>query len=173
MKNINRLKKVCSFCVSDWHFITTIIPYIDEKTKENNSIEVYVENNYTQKINTFLTRINLDMKLKQLIRNLEWNEKRINEYGKIKENLENIKNKEFIIIVKGSNSYIEKINKYIEKWAGKNTEKRITVVNFYDVMQFNENIAEILDKHERILNASGEKNIEDVFEGYNKEEEAQ
>ena len=39
-------------------------------------------------------------------------------------------------------------------------------------MQFNDNIDSVLEKHEKILNASGEKDIGDVFEGYYKEQKA-
>ena len=38
-------------------------------------------------------------------------------------------------------------------------------------MRFNQNMEEILSKHDKILNTSGEKNIEDIFEGYVKNEE--
>lgn len=36
---------------------------------------------------------------------------------------------------------------------------------------FNQNIKEILDKHELIFNTAGEHKIEEVFEGYKKQEE--
>ena len=37
---------------------------------------------------------------------------------------------------------------------------------------FNDNIKEILDNHQSIFNTAGEHNIEDVFEGYKKSDEA-
>ena len=49
-------------------------------------------------------------------------------------------------------------------------EKEITLVNCYEITQFNENIREILDIHDKILNTSGEKNIEEVFAGYDSEQ---
>ena len=36
---------------------------------------------------------------------------------------------------------------------------------------FNENIREILDKHQAIYNSSGEHKIKDVFDGYESKEE--
>ena len=36
---------------------------------------------------------------------------------------------------------------------------------------FNENIKEILDKHNAIFNTAGEQKIEEVFEGYKKSKE--
>ena len=35
-------------------------------------------------------------------------------------------------------------------------------------MQFNSSIKEILEKHDKILNTSGEKEINEVFDGYEK-----
>lgn len=45
---------------------------------------------------------------------------------------------------------------------------KIKVINFYEVLEFNYNITEILDEHDKILNTSGEKEINEVFEGYEK-----
>ena len=44
--------------------------------------------------------------------------------------------------------------------------KSIKIIDFYEVTEFNYNIMEILDKHDKIINTSGEKEIEEVFEGY-------
>ena len=43
---------------------------------------------------------------------------------------------------------------------------KIKIINCYEVEDFNINIKEILGKHDKILNTSGEKNIAEVFEGY-------
>ena len=44
--------------------------------------------------------------------------------------------------------------------------EKIKIINFYEVLEFNYNITEILDEHDKILNTSGEKEIYEVFEGY-------
>ena len=64
------------------------------------------------------------------------------------------------------------MNKNIKKWLDKNTlkVKTLSVINCYEVTQFNNSIKEILDEHDKILNTSGEKEIQDVFTGYIKQE---
>ena len=48
----------------------------------------------------------------------------------------------------------------------KRINKKIKIVNCYEVTEFNTNIKEILDEHDKILNTSGEKEKGEVFEGY-------
>ena len=165
MKNVGNVKKVCSFCVSDWHFITMITPYINQKIKNNEKILLYSSQNYTQLIKTFLPKLMIDNEKKQKIEKLNWHESNIEQYSKIAETLSNIKENEVTLIIKGDNLYIENVNNLIEQWTKKNTSKKITIVNCYEVGEFNQNIKQILKEHHKILNTSGEKEISDVFEG--------
>ena len=61
-------------------------------------------------------------------------------------------------------------NKNIEKFLKDNSKKykevNIKIINCFEVSEFNINMPEILHAHDRILNTSGEKEIQDVFEGY-------
>ena len=45
----SNMKKMCSFCVSDWHTATTLLPYVKEKTENNEKVisifEKGIENN--------------------------------------------------------------------------------------------------------------------------------
>lgn len=165
MNNTGDVKKICSFSVSDWHFITTVIPYIDKKIKENENIEIFLENDFTKIINTFLSKINLDIKTKNKIENLNWYKKNYNKYDEFKTffKCKKLKN---IFIVKGSNQYINKLNSFLKYFISKNQVQEITIVNCYDVSESNQDIKNILENHEKILNTSGEKNIEDVFTNY-------
>ena len=61
-------------------------------------------------------------------------------------------------------------SRYLEKNSKKIDAKNIKIINFYEVGSFNENIKEILDKHDLIFNTSGEHRIEDIFDGYKKME---
>jgi len=80
-----------------------------------------------------------------------------------------------ILIINGTEKYINTANEFIDKYIEKNSkkieQKDIKIMNFYEVGSFNENIKEILDKHQLIFNTSGEQKIEDVFEGYEKKRE--
>ena len=40
----------------------------------------------------------------------------------------------------------------------------------YEIIEFNGSINEILDKHDKILNTSGEKEIEEVFGEYQRKQ---
>ena len=67
--------------------------------------------------------------------------------------------------------FIDVVNKHIDKWLKKNTKvkQEIKIINCYEITDFNYNITEILDSHDRIINTSGEKRIDEVFEDYKKE----
>ena len=45
----------------------------------------------------------------------------------------------------------------------------VKIIDCYEVTEFNGNIQAILDAHDKILNTSGEREISDVFEGYEKQ----
>lgn len=171
MKDIAKVKKVCSFCVSDWHFITMTIPYINKKIESDEEVKVYTQQSRFETMRTFLSKLTLNQQSKQKLADLNWNDNKIKRYNQIQDELDKSKNERITFIVEGENAYIEKINHYIEKWVTKNkgNRKQITIVNCYEVMQFNQNIDKILKEHNKILNTSGEKEIGEVFEGYNKE----
>ena len=61
-------------------------------------------------------------------------------------------------------------NQNIEKWFEKSNIQSIKIINLFEVTEFNNHIMEILDAHDKVLNTSGEKQIEEVFEGYRKGE---
>ena len=63
------------------------------------------------------------------------------------------------------------IERYLEKNHKKIEGKNIKIMNFYEVGTFNENIKEILDKHEFVFNTAGEHKINEIFEGYKKSNE--
>ena len=75
-----------------------------------------------------------------------------------------------IIFITGSKSYMDITNKNIEKFLKENSKKykqiNIKIVNCFEVGDFNTNIIDILSEHTKILNTSGEKAINDVFDGH-------
>ena len=46
----------------------------------------------------------------------------------------------------------------------------IKIINCYEVIELEGSINEILDEHDKILNTSGEKEINEIFEDYKKSE---
>ena len=54
--------KLCSFCVSDWHLVTMLLPYINTKINEKAKIAVILEKDIRQNVETLLERLNLKNK---------------------------------------------------------------------------------------------------------------
>ena len=99
--------------------------------------------------------------MKEQINKIDWK-----ETIKIEDKIENSKENSKIIVI-GNKEYIEKTNQIIEDNI---INKQITIINCYEVMQFNNNIEEILCAHDKVLNTSGSRDIEEIFDGYNQKE---
>ena len=164
-----KIEKLCSFYVSDWHLVTMILPYTNSKIEKNVKIVPVLENNLEENIKILVEKLNL--KNKEKILSINW--KNINSIKY--ENIENKLNKEInkktenIILVNGSKDYIEKNNYNIEKWLEKSFISSVKIINFFEVTDFNSNIVQILNNHDKVFNTSGEREINDVFDGYKKE----
>ena len=164
-----KIEKLCSFYVSDWHLTTMILPYISSKIEENANIIPVLENNLEKNIKILVEKLNL--KNKEKILSINWKNTNSIKYENIKNKLKKETNNKTknIILVNGSKDYIEKNNSNIEKWLEKSSISNIKIINFFEVTDFNSNIVEILNNHNRVFNTSGEKEISEVFNGYKKE----
>ncbi len=164
-----KIEKLCSFYVSDWHLTTMILPYINSKIEENANIIPVLENNLEKNIKILVEKLNL--KNKEKILSINWKNTNSIKYENIKNKLKKETNNKTknIILVNGSKDYIEKNNSNIEKWLEKSSISNIKIINFFEVTDFNSNIVEILNNHNRVFNTSGEKEISEVFNGYKKE----
>ena len=168
-KENKKVEKLCSFYVSNWHLATMLLPYINHQIDENAKIITILENNIEENIKALVERLNL--KNEKEILKIRWTNINSKKYSDI-ENLlkkEIYKTKENIILINGCQDYIKINNENVDKWLKKSTIKKIKIINFFEVTEFNHNIMEILNVHDRILNTSGEKEISEVFEGYVKE----
>lgn len=171
MYDIKRIKKVCSFCVSDLHLITMLLPYLDKKIKEKERVITMLENNLTEHVKLVLSRLTLNDENKKELLNINWNGKLIYEYEELKQKIKNKYNdtNKLNIIISGSKEYIENVNKNLIKLLENiETNNEIKIINCYDITQLDDDIKTILKTHDIILNTSGEKAISEVFEGYEK-----
>lgn len=165
----NNTMKLCSFYVSDWHLATMILPYINKELNEKAKIITILEDDIESNIKTLLSKLNL--KKEEEILQIDWRKNESIKYLEILQKFNNLSNEGTnIVIVNGSKTYIDLVNKNINKIINKNT-KKIKIINCYEVTEFNNSIKEILDAHDKILNTSGEKEIGEVFEGYSNLEE--
>ena len=176
MKENSSTQKVCSFYVSNMHFATMILPFVNKQEEEKRKIVTFFENDFTTNIELVLSRIIISEERKKELLNINWKNTDIIKYINIEKILKTQlnKNNENIIIVNGNTDYINNVNECIERYLEKNSKKidakNIKIINFYEVGSFNENIKEILDKHDLIFNTSGKHRIEDIFDGYKKME---
>lgn len=164
-----KVEKICSFYVSDWHLVTMLLPYINKKIEEKSKITTILEKDIESNIETLVEKLNL--KKSEKILEINWEKQEVKKYSKLAQILsKQIDNNvtENIILVNGTKEYIDKVNKNLNKYISnlKENKTKIKIINFYEVLEFNYNITEILDEHDKILNTSGEKEIYEVFEGY-------
>lgn len=170
MKNKSqKLEKLCSFYVSNWHLVTMLLPYINCKIDENVKIITILENEIQQNVKTLVEKLNL--KNQEKILSIEWENFKSIKYNDIEQKLNNEinQNEKNIILINGSLNYIEKNNENVEKWLQKSKVTGTKIINFFEVTQFNNNILEILNTHDKVFNTSGEKEKSEVFEGYGKQ----
>jgi len=167
MVNSNeKIKKICSFYVSDWHLITMLIPYLKEKI-EKFSITTILEKSLKENVDILMEKLVINSKDKKRIVSIGWKEKMNLSQEEIQKMIGDFSEEETIIIIAGSREYIKRMNRIIEECSKNSLKgKYITIVNCFQATQFNTNIKEILEEHKYILNTSGEKNISDVFEMY-------
>jgi len=167
-KSKNYPEKLCSFYISEWHFATMLLPYINKKINEKANIITELENDVTENIKILISKLNL--KNEKAVLNMNWKKSRRKGDEDIFDMIKNLKKGKNIILVSGKKEYIDRINIYIEnaieKLSDELKNRHIKIINCYEITDFNGNIKEILDLHDKILNTSGEKEIEDVFEGY-------
>lgn len=175
MEKSNSIKKVCGFYVSSIHLVTMLLPYLNKQIEEQIEVIPFLEFDLRKNVETILSKIVLNEENKEQILDINWRNTKIQKFTNI-ENIikQKLKNKkEAIILVSGSKKYIKTVNEMIDRCFNKyrNNKKYITVINCFEVEEFDDDIREILDEHEYIINTSGINRIKDVFEIY-KEKQA-
>lgn len=160
-------KKMCSFYVSDVHLITMLLPYIAAKIEERKAVYTLLEDNLKPIVKKLLAKTNLNETLKKEIMNIHWEQKIRYKYKDFEVEMKEIKAEEINFILMGKEQYRQIYHSNIQKYFEKQTVK-VNIIDCYEVLEFNQNIQEILDSHDKILNTSGEKEITEVFENYQK-----
>ena len=129
-----------------------LLPNLDQKINKGVKVTTILEKDLTKEMETLLTKLHLDDK-KEII-NIGWQ----------KSNLEDIKQavqNNDCIIINGTKEFIEKAREEIENNLLEN--KIIEIIDCYDIEDCKYGIKDILDKHDKILNTSGEKNKEEYI----------
>ena len=129
-----------------------LLPNLDQKINKGVKVTTILEKDLTKEMETLLTKLHLEDK-KEII-NIGWQ----------KSNLEDIKQavqNNDCIIINGTKEFIEKVREEIENNLLEN--KIIEIIDCYDIEDCKYGIKDILDKHDKILNTSGEKNKEEYI----------
>lgn len=175
-KLINHTEKLCSFYVSEWHLATMILPYINKEINEKANITTILEKDIEENIKLLLSKLNL--KSEKEILEIDWTTSQDVKYSELDKKLKGTINKKSncnIIFISGNKDYIDFVNKNVDEWMKRNKESirgcKLKIVNCYEVTEFNSNIREILDSHDKILNTAGEKYIYEAFNGYSEAKE--
>ena len=162
----NNLTKLCSFYVSDWHLITMLLPYINQKINEQAKIATILEKDIEENVVTLVEKLNLKNKEKILSLNWSKQDEIINKINELE------KNQELIVFINGNKEFIERCNKKLARYFETHLiRNNIKIINCYEVIEFNGSIQNILDEHDKILNTSGEKEIKEVFTDYEKSDD--
>lgn len=157
-KNQKTKEKVCTFFASDYHFEMISLPYINKKIDNNQEVIILTENDLENTIKDLISKMNLKESNKNKILNIDWKNDNLNKFKKIKSDIEN--DKEIVIFIKGKENYIKNINKNIEKWVENSSNTKI--IDCYDIEEVGENLDNIMDKYSKILNTTGEKEIQKI-----------
>ena len=159
----NSITKLCSFYVSEWHLVTMLLPYINQKINEEAKIATILEQDITQNVKLLIERLNLKNEEKILALNFNKAEEIKSKINELEEN------QELVVFINGSQEFIEKHNKKLEKYFSTHFLKHpIKIINCYEVIHLEGSVDYILEQHDKVLNTSGEKEIEEVFTGYEK-----
>ena len=148
----NNVEKDCSFYVSDFHLLAMILPYINRELEDGRKVVTILEQDLQKELEIFVSKMNLKKETKDKIMSLNWN--------KNNKEIKNIESNTDVFVV-GNKNYIDNVNYIIDNKNERTTNSKI--INCYKVFEFNNNIEEILNSHNRILNTSGEKDIKEIF----------
>ena len=111
--------------------------------------------------------LELKEELKEKIKSIDWNAKTMNDYKNLEKQINNSSKK--YIIINGNEKYVREINKMLNKYKKNHKDADLVLINCYDIIEFNKNIGSILENTDKILNTSGEHEIEEIFPEYVRE----
>ncbi len=145
-------KRLCCFYVNDIHLITMLLPYINERINESTEIITVLESDISKSVKKVMNGIR--GKRSESLLKIDWKNKGVND-------LYNINVQDKLILVYGNDEFIKEANIIIN-----NKNEECEILNCYEIMQGSSKLQEILDRHDKVVNTSGEKYPEEVFTGY-------
>ena len=151
-------EKTCAFYASDYHFEIISLPYIEEQLEKNKQIIVLTENDLEESVKTVISKTNLKETKRKNIFSIDWNNDNLSKFKKIKKDIED--QKDIIIFIKGKENYIKNVNRNIEKFVS--NKDNVKIVDCYDIEEVSQDIDSIMNKYEKVLSTTGEKEINKI-----------
>lgn len=152
-------EKTCAFYASDYHFEIISLPYIEEQLEKNKQIIVLTENDLEESVKTVISKTNLKETKRKNIFSIDWNNDNLSKFKKIKKDIED--QKDIIIFIKGKENYIKNVNRNIEKFVS--NKDNVKIVDCYDIEEVSQDIDSIMNKYEKVLSTTGEKEINKIL----------
>lgn len=134
-------QKFCNFYVSSYHLLTVLMPYIDEKIKEQKEFVIFSQKDISSDVKRYLKKVKIFEGETEKILSIDWK--------KCKNEIDEEDLKKDIAIVIGNEEFVDKINRNIDK-----QNKFYEIINCYNIEKV-KNIAEIYNKYTGILNTTG------------------
>ena len=150
----NLENKICGFNVNEFHLVTMLMPYIYEVINEGKNVITFFEKDLRDIYEKISNVNSLYWKNKDNLDKIEWNKVDIKNLSK---KFENIKNED-IIVIAGKKDFIEKINSLVF-----NFDANFTLINCFEIDDFNENLEKIIKSYDKILYTNGIREIKELY----------
>ena len=137
-------EKICNFYVSDFHLEMILLPYLNQKLKEEEPVTIISEKNLNQSIKELISKVNLDNKIKNNILNLEWDSAEIKE----------IQNNSNVVLIGTENFIEQKKNKLIDMDV-----ENLKIIDCYNLQEVEKDVQKIVLTHDKNLNTLGITNV--------------
>lgn len=143
IKNKN-IEKICNFYVSDFHLEMILLPYLNQKLKEEEPVTIISEKNLNQSIKELISKVNLDNEAKNNILNLKWDSAEIKE----------IQNNSNVVLIGTKNFIEQKKNKLIDMDV-----ENLKIIDCYNLQEVEKDVQKIVLTHDKNLNTLGITNV--------------
>ncbi|MBR3152047.1 MAG: hypothetical protein IKF52_00300 [Clostridia bacterium] len=144
-----KTERICSLYVNEMHLVVMLIPYIEKNLERDVKIVTVLEKGLNEELDVLLERTNFSDSCKERIKNIGWDAKKLDDIDKL-----DVTNS--VVIVYGSREYKNRVNDLING-------KSVKIINCIKLEDFEKRASSVLEKHDKILNTLGEREISDVF----------
>lgn len=142
---------ICSFCVNDYHLVVMLMPYIYEAINEGKKVITIFDRDLKETSYKVISTNEKFWKNEKKLENVDWEKTR---FDKISQKFENVQNNDIIIVV-GSDDFIERMNRLII-----NFHTNFTILNCFDITDIAKNENFKITDYSKILNTKGLEQIE-------------